>query len=95
MHALLHTLYLYTEKSISLEAATSLYSDSINELTEELTSLNVTYHNARNYAQAVFIIPYAEKMFGENISRKIKTYLDNPLILTRAIFTALVFFIEA
>ena len=36
-----------------------------------------------------------EKMFGKNISRKIKTYLDNPLILTRAIFTALVFFIEA
>ena len=59
-YALLHTLYLYTEKSISLEAATSLYSDSINELTEELTSLNVSYHNARNYAQAVFIIPYAE-----------------------------------
>lgn len=36
-----------------------------------------------------------EKMFGKNIFRKIKTYLDNPLILTRAIFTALVFFIEA
>ena len=31
-YALLHTLYLYTEKSISLEAATSLYSNSFSGL---------------------------------------------------------------
>jgi hypothetical protein len=53
-------LYLYTEKAISLKEAAFLYFERIGELTKELVSLNAIYHNARSYAQAVFITPYAE-----------------------------------
>jgi hypothetical protein len=62
-YTLLHSLYLYTQNSISLSEISALYFECIKALSKELTSLNSIYHNAKAYAQDVFITPYAENSF--------------------------------
>ena len=59
-YALLHSLYLYTEKSCSYEETASLFSAKIAVLMQELLHLKSSYEQAREYTQSVFIEPYAD-----------------------------------
>lgn len=59
-YAMLHSLYLYTEKSCSYEETMSLFSVKIAVLLQELLHLKSSYEQAREYTQAVFIEPYAD-----------------------------------
>jgi hypothetical protein len=59
-YTLLHTLYIYTESSVSLDAASALYTNCLLALSKELLSLHHTLESAQGYAQAVFITPYAD-----------------------------------
>ena len=59
-YALLHSLYLYTEKSCSYEETASLFSAKIAVLMQELLHLKSSYVQAREYTQSVFIEPYAD-----------------------------------
>ncbi len=59
-YALLHSLYLYTEKSCSYEETKSLFSAKIAVLLQELLHLKSSYEQAREYTQSVFIEPYAD-----------------------------------
>lgn len=57
-YALLHSLYLYTEKSCSYEETKSLFSAKTAVLLQELRHLKSFYEQAREYTQSVFIEPY-------------------------------------
>ena len=59
-YALLHSLYLYTEKSCSYEETKSLFSAKIAVLLQELLHLKSSYEKARKYTQSVFIEPYTD-----------------------------------
>ena len=59
-YALLHSLYLYTEKSCSYEETVSKFSSKITVLLQELLHLKSTYEQAREYTQSVFIEPYTD-----------------------------------
>ena len=59
-YALLHSLYLYTEKSCSYEETASLFSAKIAVLMQELLHLKSSYVQAREYTQSVFIEPYTD-----------------------------------
>lgn len=59
-YALLHSLYLYTEKSCSYEETASKFSSRITVLLQELLHLKSSYEQAREYAQSVFIEPYTD-----------------------------------
>ena len=59
-YALLHSLYLYTEKSCSYEETTSKFSSRITILLQELLHLESSYEQAREYTQSVFIEPYTD-----------------------------------
>ena len=57
-YALLHSLYLYTEKSCSYEETASQFSTKIADLLQELLHLKSSYEQAREYTQSVLIEPY-------------------------------------
>lgn len=57
-YVLLHSLYLYTEKSCSYEETASQFSGKMSVLLQELLHLKSSYAQAREYAQSVFIEPY-------------------------------------
>ncbi len=57
-YALLHSLYLYAEKSCSYEETVSQFSAKITVLLQELLHLKSSYEQAREYTQSVFIEPY-------------------------------------
>ena len=57
-YALLHSLYLYAEKSCSYEETVSQFSAKITVLLQELLDLKSSYEQAREYTQSVFIEPY-------------------------------------
>ncbi len=59
-YALLHSLYLYAEKSCSYEETVSQFSAKITVLLQELLHLKSSYEQARKYTQSVFIEPYAD-----------------------------------
>ena len=59
-YALLHSLYLYAEKSCSYEETVSQFSAKITVLLQELLYLKSSYEQAREYTQSVFIEPYAD-----------------------------------
>ena len=59
-YALLHSLYLYTEKSCPYEETASLFSAKIAVLMQELLHLKSSYEQAREYTHSVFIEPYAD-----------------------------------
>lgn len=59
-YALLHSLYLYTEKSCSYDETASKFSTKITVLLQELLHLKSSYEQAREYAQSVFIEPYTD-----------------------------------
>ena len=59
-HALLHSLYLYAEKSCSYEETVSQFSAKITVLLQELLHLKSSYEQAREYTQSVFIEPYTD-----------------------------------
>ena len=59
-YALLHSLYLYTEKSCPYEETASLFSAKIAVLMQELLHLKSSYEQARKYTQSVFIGPYTD-----------------------------------
>lgn len=58
-YALLHSLYLYAEKSCSYEETVSQFSAKITVLLQELLHLKSSYEQAREYTLSVFIEPYA------------------------------------
>lgn len=57
-YALLHALYLYTEKPCSYEETASQFSAKMAVLMQELLHLKSSYEQAREYTQSVFIEPY-------------------------------------
>ena len=57
-YALLHSLYLYAEKSCSYEETVSQFSSKITVLLQELLDLKSSYEQAREYTLSVFIEPY-------------------------------------
>lgn len=57
-YALLHSLYLYAEKSYSYEETVSQFSAKITVLLQKLLDLKSSYEQAREYTQSVFIEPY-------------------------------------
>lgn len=59
-YALLHSLYLYAEKSRSYEETVSQFSAKITVLLQELLHLKSSYEQAREYTQSVFIEPYTD-----------------------------------
>lgn len=59
-YALLHSLYLYAEKSCSYEETVSQFSAKITVLLQELLHLKSSYEQAREYTQSVFIEPYTD-----------------------------------
>ena len=59
-YALLHSLYLYTEKNYSFEKIKSQFTKKISVLLQELLHLKSSYEQAREYTQSVFIEPYAD-----------------------------------
>ena len=59
-YALLHSLYLYAEKSCSYEETVSQFSAKITVLLQELLHLKSSYEQAREYIQSVFIEPYTD-----------------------------------
>lgn len=59
-YALLHSLYLYTEKTCSYEDIKSQFTEKISVLLQELLHLKSSYKQAREYTQSVFIEPYAD-----------------------------------
>ena len=59
-YTLLHSLYLYNEKSCPYEETASLFSAKIAVLMQELLHLKSSYEQAREYTQSVFIEPYAD-----------------------------------
>ena len=59
-YALLHSLYLYAEKSCSYEETVSQFSAKITVLLQELLNLKFFYEQAREYTQSVLIEPYAD-----------------------------------
>ncbi len=59
-YVLLHSLYLYTEKTCSYEDIKSQFTEKISVLLQELLHLKSSYEQARKYTQSVFIEPYAE-----------------------------------
>ena len=59
-YVLLHSLYLYTEKSCSYEETKSLFSTKITVLLQELLHLKSSYKQAKEYTQSVFIEPYTD-----------------------------------
>lgn len=59
-YALLHSLYLYAEKSCSYEETVSQFSAKITVLLQELLHLKSSYEQAREYTQSVFIEPYID-----------------------------------
>lgn len=59
-YALLHSLYLYAEKSCSYEETASQFSAKIIVLLQELLHLKSSYEQAREYTQSVFIEPYTD-----------------------------------
>lgn len=59
-YALLHSLYLYAEKSCSYEETVSQFSAKITVLLQELLHLKSSYEQAREYTQSVLIEPYAD-----------------------------------
>lgn len=59
-YALLHSLYLYTEKVCSYEEAKAQLSDKLLSLLQELLHLKSSYEQARKYTQRVLIEPYAD-----------------------------------
>ncbi len=59
-YALLHTLFLYTEKKCSYEDIRSQFAERMSVLLQELPHLKSSYEQAREYTQSVFIEPYAE-----------------------------------
>lgn len=58
-YTLLHSLYLYAEKSCSYEETVSQFSSKTTILLQELLHLKSSYEQAREYTQSVFIEPYA------------------------------------
>lgn len=61
-YALLHSLYLYAEKSCSYEETVSQFSAKITVLLQELLDLKSSYEQAREYTQSVFIEPYTSSV---------------------------------
>ena len=59
-YALLHSLYLYTEKNCSYEEIKSQFAEKISVLLQELLHLKSSYEQAREYTQTVLIEPYAD-----------------------------------
>lgn len=59
-YVLLHSLYLYTEKTCSYEDIKSQFTEKISVLLQELLHLKSSYEQAKEYTQSVFIEPYAE-----------------------------------
>ncbi len=59
-YVLLHSLYLYTEKTCSYENIKSQFTEKIFVLLQELMHLKSSYEQAKEYTQSVFIEPYAE-----------------------------------
>lgn len=60
-YALLHSLYLYTEKECSYEELKSQFTEKMSVLLQELQQLKSSYEKARKYTQSVLIDPYADK----------------------------------
>ncbi len=56
--ALLHSLYLYTEKACSYKEIRSQFVEKISVLLQELLHLKSSYEQAREYTQSVLIEPY-------------------------------------
>ena len=59
-YELLHSLYLYAEKSCSYEETVSRFLAKIAILIQELLHLKSSYEQAREYIQSVFIEPYTD-----------------------------------
>lgn len=59
-YTLLHSLYLYAEKSCSYEETVSQFLVKITVLLQELLHLKSSYEQAREYTQSVFIEPYTD-----------------------------------
>jgi len=59
-YVLLHSLYLYTEKTCFYEDIKSQFTEKISVLLQELLHLKSSYEQAKEYTQSVFIEPYAE-----------------------------------
>ncbi|MCM1282883.1 MAG: DUF6076 domain-containing protein [Roseburia sp.] len=59
-YALLHSLYLYTEKNCSYEDIKSQFTKKMTILLQELLHLKSSYEQAKEYTQSVFIEPYVE-----------------------------------
>ena len=59
-YALLHSLYLYAEKSCSYEETVLQFLAKITVLLQELLHLKSSYEQAREYTQSVFIEPYTD-----------------------------------
>lgn len=59
-YELLHSLYLYAEKSCSYEETVSRFSAKIAVLIQELLHLKSSYEQAREYTQSVLIEPYTD-----------------------------------
>lgn len=59
-YALLHSLYLYAEKSCSYEETVLQFLTKITVLLQELLHLKSSYEQAREYTQSVFIEPYTD-----------------------------------
>lgn len=59
-YELLHSLYLYAEKSCSYEETVSRFLAKIAVLIQELLHLKSSYEQAREYIQSVFIEPYTD-----------------------------------
>lgn len=59
-YTLLHSLYLYAEKSCSYEETVSQFLAQITVLLQELLHLKSSYEQAREYTQSVFIEPYTD-----------------------------------
>lgn len=59
-YTLLHSLYLYAEKSCLYEETISQFSAKITVLLQELLHLKSSYEQAREYTQSVLIEPYTD-----------------------------------
>ncbi len=57
-YALLHSLYLYTEKDCSYEEVKLQFTEKTSSLLQELLHLKSSYEKAREYTQSVLIEPY-------------------------------------
>lgn len=66
-YALLHSLYLYAEKSCSYEETVSQFSAKITVLLQKLLDLKSSYEQAREYTQSVFIEPYTSNASVQSI----------------------------